>query len=289
MPFTQGQTPSARACIWLVGGTSESAELAQRLTVLSLTYVVTVTTVAAKNLYPPTAQVLVGRMTLADMQQFALRWQVRGILDASHPFASEVSRQAMAVARQQVIAYLRYERPEAASNNDTAKSYVFEQSNATGSVTFIDTIEDLLVDGFFSASAAAAALPRPRHVLFTIGYRELHKVSPLRKSAQLFARILPSEEAIAGALSAGFSSSKIMAMRPPVSPALEAALWQQWQITHVVAKASGAAGGEQTKRAIATQSGVVLILIRRPRLIYPNQTHLISVATEFCSKTLKVY
>ncbi len=80
-----------------------------------------------------------------------------------------------------------------------------------------------------------------------------------------------------------------MAIRPPVSMALEKALWQQWQISVVVAKASGAAGGETVKRAIAAELGTQLILIDRPRLGYPKQTNLISEAVEFCSETLRLY
>ena len=130
-------------------------------------------------------------------------------------------------------------------------------------------------------------------MLFTLGCRQLSRLAPrlthLRQTSQLFVRVLPSIEALSAAQAAGFSTQEIMAIRPPVSLALERALWQQWQISVVVAKASGLAGGEAVKRAIALELGIRLILIERPPILYPQQTNLISGAIEFCVKTLRLY
>jgi precorrin-6A/cobalt-precorrin-6A reductase len=93
----------------------------------------------------------------------------------------------------------------------------------------------------------------------------------------------PQPDAIAAALAAGFLPQRIIALRPPISPALEQALWQQWQITQVVTKASGATGGEDHKRAIAAQLGVRLFVLTRPRLPYPHQTQVLAAALAFVS------
>ncbi|MEO0648459.1 MAG: precorrin-6A/cobalt-precorrin-6A reductase, partial [Cyanobacteria bacterium J06650_10] len=100
-----------RCCIWLIGGTSESAQLARALSEQALPYVVTVTTAAATKLYPDDARVWVGLLNAQSAAQFIAQWQVRCILDASHPFASEISQLAMNCAESQSIDYLRYERP----------------------------------------------------------------------------------------------------------------------------------------------------------------------------------
>jgi precorrin-6A/cobalt-precorrin-6A reductase len=63
---------------------------------------------------------------------------------------------------------------------------------------------------------------------------------------------------------------------------LEKALWQQWDISLVVTKASGTAGGEDIKRTVAAQLGIPLIVIDRPVVEYPQQTSDLSVAIEFC-------
>ena len=79
-----------------------------------------------------------------------------------------------------------------------------------------------------------------------------------------------------------------MAMRPPISQPLEAALWRQWNISMVVTKASGKAGGEDIKRLVAEELGISLIIIDRPRRIYPQMTSNIEDVLKFCHQHLSV-
>lgn len=253
--------------IWLIGGTHESAELAALLSAQSIPYIVTVTTLVARALYPPAAAVRVGQLTPENIQKFVTQQSIRCIVDASHPFACEISRQAMKISQQAATPYLRYERCDLA------------QSAAEGAVTFVDSM----------ATLVASNLLHHQRVLFTLGYRHLAQFSPLRQTAQLFARVLPSVEAISGALAAGFASQEIIALRPPITPALEKALWQQWNLSRVVAKASGRPGGEAVKRQVAAELGIGLILIQRPPIQYLKQTDSIREAMRFCTETLKLY
>ncbi len=198
-----------------------------------------------------------------------MQQRVQCILDASHPFACEISQQAIALSQKQAIAYIRYERP---AQTDSA----LQQD---GLLTVVESLESLI----------ASDLLHDQRVLLTIGYRHLARFTALRQTSKLFARVLPSVEAVAGAIAAGFASSEIIALRPPVSLALEKALWQQWQITQVVAKASGQPGGETIKQQVAQQLGVGLILIQRPAITYPKQTSTLSIAVKFCSEALSLY
>ncbi len=260
--------------VWLIGGTSESAEIANELLARRIPYVVTVTTEAASSLYPRAAQVQVGSLTSVEMVAFVQRQQIGCVLDASHPFASKVSRQAIALTttrEKDDLPYLRYERPTVATSlsvDDTCNHLV----------TMFPSIEGLL----------ASNLLCHQRVLFTLGYRYLPKFAALRQTSQLFARILPSEDAIAHTLAAGFTPQQIIALRPPVSVALEKALWEQWNISTVVAKASGSPGGEAAKRQAAADLGVRLVLIQRPPISYPQQTSSIAKAVEFCERALSL-
>ncbi|HEY9751616.1 MAG TPA: precorrin-6A/cobalt-precorrin-6A reductase, partial [Coleofasciculaceae cyanobacterium] len=99
--------------IWLIGGTGESAELANQLTQAGIPVVVTVTTESARSLYPalPRSQVWIGRLTPETIRDFIQTHQICKILDASHPFAVEISQLAIATATQLNLPYLRFERP----------------------------------------------------------------------------------------------------------------------------------------------------------------------------------
>ncbi|NJO43414.1 MAG: precorrin-6A reductase, partial [Cyanobacteria bacterium RU_5_0] len=121
-----------------------------------------------------------------------------------------------------------------------------------------------------------------QRVLLTIGYRPLESFRSWQEQSTLFARILPSVTALQAALTAGFTNDRLIALRPPISVELERALWQQWQISLVVTKASGTPGGEDIKRQVAVELGVKLIVIDRPSVAYPQQTSDIQIAIEFC-------
>ena len=270
--------------VWLIGGTSESSEIASELSARDIPFVVTVTTDVARALYTSAAQVQVGKLTPKAMTDFVQQQQIGCVLDASHPFASEVSQQAIALTHTSThtlatttngaIPYLRYERPTVSASLAIDN---LDNNLVTNLVTVVPSIEKLL----------ASEMLCHQRVLFTLGYRYLSQFSPLRQTSQLFARILPSEAAIAHTLSAGFTPQEIVALRPPVSVALEKALWEQWNISVVVAKASGSPGGETVKRQVAALLGTHLVLIQRPPISYPRQTSSLAESIEFCERALR--
>ncbi|NJN03621.1 MAG: cobalt-precorrin-6A reductase [Leptolyngbyaceae cyanobacterium SL_1_1] len=248
--------------LWLVGGTRESVALAEAIALLNIACLVTVVTPAAICQYPTGQKLQVQAVKLHPhtVSQFLQQAKIAAILDASHPFATAVSQLAIAAAEAARIPYLRYERPQLEA--------VYGDS--------IESLETLL----------SGSLLYQQRVLLTLGYRWLHHFTPWQSKATLFARILPSLEALEAAIAAGFSPERIIALRPPISAELEAALWQQWQISQVVTKASGAAGGEAIKQQVAQQLGVQLITIRRPAIAYPHQTSHLSTALAFCQQSV---
>lgn len=222
--------------------------------------VVSVTTEAAQGLYPTDGalSVWVGRLTPATFDRFLQQWRVRGVLDASHPFATEISAGAMAAAQRQGLAYRRFERPALPP--------------APGVERFSD-LDTLL--------AALFAAPVRQRVLLVLGYRQLAAFQPWQHRADLYARILPSVTALQAALAAGFAAQRLVALRPPISREVEAALWRQWHITTVVAKASGVAGGEAIKQQLAQAMQVRLLLLDRPQLAYPAVIYQVEEAVAF--------
>lgn len=247
--------------IWLIGGTHESVQLAEAIAHANLPCIITVTTESARSLYPftPTLQVWVGRLNEQRLEDFLRTYGISCILDVSHPFAVEVSRMAIATASTFQLPYLRYERPG------------LEESSSPNEI-ILDTFETLLTGDYLKG----------QRVLLIVGYRPLEGFRSWQSQSTLFARILPSVTALETALAAGFTPDRLIALRPPVSIDLERALWQQWQISMVVSKASGIAGGEDVKRQVAAELGVKWVAIARPPVSYPQQTSEVAIALEFC-------
>lgn len=248
--------------VWLIGGTSESRAIAQVLMQNQIPCVITVTTEAARQLYPiaESLTVQVGALSQGELPAFLRTYGVGAIVDASHPHAVEISQNAIHVAHKLQLPYLRYERPVVSHP----------------SVRTLPDWETLLEGDYLTN----------QRVLLIVGYRMLHRFVPWHDRATLFVRLLPSLTAIAAAQNAGFDNRRIIALRPPITPELEAALWQQWQISLVVAKSSGTAGGEDVKQQVAEQRQVPLILIARPPITYPQQTQDLRRIVEFCTHHL---
>ncbi|MGA9381790.1 MAG: precorrin-6A/cobalt-precorrin-6A reductase, partial [Phormidium sp.] len=124
-------------------------------------------------------------------------------------------------------------------------------------------------------------------VLFTVGYKVLPLFRDWHERSTLFARVLPATTSIAAALAAGFTQDKLFAIRPPIPINLERELWQHWQISMVVTKASGTPGGEDVKRQLAAELGVTLVIIEPPIITYPQLTSDLGEAVAFCQQHLK--
>lgn len=249
--------------LWLIGGTGESRELAEKLLPQGFSIVVTVTTAIAANLYliHPRLTVRVGRLTELEIPAFLQTENIQAIVDASHPFAVQISQTVTVIAKQQNLPYLRFERPVL---------------SVTNQIVEVPDLEALLQGDYL----------QQKRVLLTLGANWLPHFQPLQSQAVLFARILPRLESLQTAIAAGFTPDRLIALRPPISEDLERALWQQWQIELVVTKASGTAGGETRKQQLAQQLGIPLIRIARPQPVNGEITQDLKQVLEFCQTHL---
>ncbi|MDB9312525.1 cobalt-precorrin-6A reductase [Spirulina sp. CS-785/01] len=250
--------------IWLIGGTGDSATVAQSLLASRLPCVVTVTTEAAKRLYPssPLLTVVVGGLEESQLGAFQRQYGILGVVDASHPFARQISELAIAFSHHSRLPYLRFERSACTT----------EPNEAQKGLIPLDSFDTLLNGDYLTN----------QRVLLTVGCQVLPRFQDWLERATLFARILPTLNALQTALAAGFSPDRLIALRPPIQAELEEALWRQWEISLVVTKASGKAGGEAIKRQVAAKLGIPLIVINRPPVNYPHVTEQIEQVIEFC-------
>ena len=201
--------------IWLIGGTSDSAKIAEMLVDSGIPFIVTVTTQTARSLYC-TDSVVAGKMNRVKMESFCRQQGVLAIIDASHPYAVEVSQLAIALAVKAHLPYLRYER----------LGYKTSTVRANAKIAELASFEDLVAGNYLES----------KRVLLTVGCKALPLFKPWQSKAVLFARILPKTSSLETALAAGFTSDRLIAIRPPLDLALETnyspAGIQYWTTTH---------------------------------------------------------
>ncbi|MGK7911930.1 MAG: cobalt-precorrin-6A reductase [Synechococcus sp.] len=254
--------------IWLIGGTSESKRMAQCLTDWGYSWRVTVATPSAAQLYTSLpGQVSAGRLTPSTIDRFLSTHSIRAIIDASHPFATQISQLAIQASQTHHLPYLRYERPSLPLHPKT-----------------------LLLPNF-EAVLQPHYLDRQR-VFLTTGVKTLHLFADWHQRSHLWARILPGTSSRQQALTAGFPPDRLIQQRLPTrqeqaqhpeeQTERERQLWRSLDISTVVTKEAGAAGAFALKQELALELKVQLIAIARPRMDYPLEIDDVAQAQAFC-------
>lgn len=236
--------------ILILGGTSEGRELAEYAAFLSVPTLVSVVSPYGKALLgesesgisysDSSVKVRCGALDREEMEKLFKEEQFTLVLDATHPYASQVTELAERLCEECGIAYARVVRESTAEN---------------GAVCTVDSIEK-----------AALFLERQEgNVLLTTGSKELEPfLRSKRLSERIFARVLPDVEVIRKCQALGLRGSHILAMQGPFSVALNQAMLEQVQAKWMVTKDSGSRGGLEEKLEAARGCGVSVVLIGRP-------------------------
>ncbi len=223
--------------VLIFSGTADGRALSRRLADLGMAVTVCVATdygTEEQGVHPGVT-VLTGRRDTAEMA--ALLKDCALCIDATHPYALEVTKNIRAACGETKVPYRRLLR---------------EESPADGALTFS------------SAAEAAAFLEKTEgNILLAIGSKDLKSYAAL-DARRLFPRVLPSHEAITACETAGIPHRNIIAMQGPFTQELNAALIRQKKIAWLVTKDGGAQGGFPEKAAAARETGAVLVLLRRP-------------------------
>lgn len=230
--------------IWMIGGTKNAFDICQLLAAKRWPIVVSVTTGYGRQLAELTGvEIMQGKLNEAQMAGLIASKSVKLIVDASHPFAVEVSQNAMMVAKRADVPYIRFER----------------QNPEFADVTY--------VSGY---TEAIDLLQRTTgNILLTTGSKNIAKFVPLGLD-RLYARVLSSSESIGQCETSGFQPSCIIGLSGITSVGLNVALMKQFNIKYLITKDSGREGGVREKVEAAQLLGVQVIIIKRPNICYPE-------------------
>lgn len=226
----------------IFSGTTEGRTLAEVLSEAGIPAVVCVATEYGKQTMPelPGITLHQGRMDAEEMKAFMEQETFLAVVDATHPFAVEVSKHIRESAGVQKLPYLRLKR-NTKHRRETGRYFADH------------------------ASCAAALEETEGKILLTTGSKELAVYTQRKELRErLCVRVLPSEESISLCRKAGLSGGQILALQGPFSAELNEALIRQYGIRCVVTKESGAAGGFVEKVRAAKKTGTALFIIGNP-------------------------
>ncbi|WP_394578498.1 precorrin-6A reductase [Cytobacillus firmus] len=235
--------------ILFLAGTSDARALAIQLKNQGYPLLATVVTEsAADSLKAEGISYKVGRLSENDMIKLIQMQEVTTVIDASHPYAEEASKTAMAAAKVCSIPYIRYERP-----NEQFTSPL---------ITEAESYEE----------AAKLAQSHKGTIMLTTGSKTLEIFTNylMRDEIRLVCRMLPNMGNMEKCQKLGVKQKDIIAIQGPFSESLNKALCEQYEVTLMITKESGKVGSVDEKMTAALDLGIPVILIKRPPLEYEN-------------------
>ncbi len=216
--------------ILVLGGTGDAHQIAMGLQGAGIDFVVSLAGATRKPVERSYATRIGGFGGADGLAEYLGKREITGLIDATHPFAANISRSAVEAAGVAGVPLIRFVRPE---------------WDASG----FRCVPDL--------DAAARALPSSARAFLTVGGKSLGPFVHRSDVWFLFRGVDPMENP--------FIQGEALVQRPPFTLESEVALMTAQRITHLVSKNSG---GTQTRAKIdaATQLGISVIMVERPVL-----------------------
>ena len=234
--------------IIIFSGTTAGRALSTLLTQRRIPHVVCVASAYGGEMMEDStfAELHIGRMDAEEMKQF-LSARISGaegmVVDATHPYATEVTANIKLAAEAQGVPYLRVVR----GASDAAPG-------------------DMAV--YSDIRACAEAMDQTSgNILLTTGSKELRaycEVVSEETRKRTYVRVLPTISSLEQCISEGIEGDHIIAMHGPFTRECNEAILRQYDIRHLVTKDSGTAGGFLAKAEAAEAATVQLHVIARP-------------------------
>ncbi len=229
--------------IWIIGGTSDANKIAKLLVEQGKKVLVSTTTSYGSELAQLNdVLVIQQKLSTNDMRLLIKEHAVEQVIDASHPFATEVSTSAIKVCADEKVKYIRYERP----------SYTCENAR------YYQSYDEMI----------AHLQQTEGNILLTIGSKNIGLFKDFA-TGRIIARVLPVVDSIELCEKAGLSAHQIIATKGIMTKETNMALMKEYNIKHLVTKESGEAGGMKEKVDAAHELTVDVHVLGRPKIEYP--------------------
>ena len=214
--------------ILVFGGTTEGCKAVEVLEEGGNTYYYSTKT-GEQDITLHHGQRIDGALDAEAMQTFCREHGIRLIVDAAHPFASQLHQTIAQVSESLSIPTIRYER-------------IYPERDPE--ITWIDDYSQI---------------PRDIHsLLATTGVQSIAKLKPLEaEGIRIYYRILQRESSIALALKQGASQEQLCYFEDPQDIPVEAEA--------ILLKESGLSGGFSEKVEAAKARGMRIIALKRPQ------------------------
>lgn len=236
--------------ILVLSGTSDGREIVKELLSMGKKVLASTATAYGGELLTTDKNLIINTSPLdvKKMQDIIAEHKIEKVIDATHPYASIVSANAMEVCNTMGLTYYRYEREIVNYDN---WNHVVSCENYEEVVDYLNSNKG--------------------NVLLTTGSNELQKFKKINDLKKIFVRVLPTMDSLSKCIELGLSPKQIIGMQGPFTKNLNSAMIEQLDIKFIVTKESSKAGAFEEKVESAREKGCKLIVISRPKIKYINK------------------
>lgn len=229
--------------ILIFGGTTEGRELAQFCHRQGIPAYISVATEYGERLLDGSeyVKIITGRKDNAAIGDFLEAHTIHLVIDATHPYAREVSRNISQACQGSDVRYLRVLR---------------QGGERVESGRYFDSL-DQAVDYLNTTDTG--------RILVTTGSKELQKLCRLKDyGKRCVIRVLPADGIVEQCEALGFDRAQIIAEQGPFSKEQNERQLRAFNAACLLTKDSGRAGGFEDKVNAARECGAELLIIKRP-------------------------
>lgn len=229
--------------ILIFAGTTEGRKLSECLSKADILHTVCVATEYGEIVLTENACAHVhrGRMDVEEMSTFISDGQFSAVVDATHPYAQVVTENIRNAMKGMDIPYIRLKR-------ETDDSYDYDK------IRSFECNED----------CAEALLQINGNILLTTGSKELSVYCGYESlKDRLYVRVLPGLESLSLCNENGIMGKHILALQGPFTVDMNEAMLRQYDISCLVTKKSGRAGGYIEKLEAAKRLDIPVYVVER--------------------------
>lgn len=232
--------------ILVLGGTVEGREIAGMIAGMSCQCLLSVVSAYGAGMVStnPLVEVLVGRLDESGLRSLFRDRHIRLVIDATHPYAGQITTAAWKAAREMQVPFIRYHRPAVAGHPGDSNVYMSQSWE----------------------EAANIAKDLGEIIFLTIGSKNLRPFVEMGKKygRRIIARVLPEARVLTECNALGVASKDIIAIQGPFSTEMNMAMLQEYRAGVLVTKDSGTTGGTDTKLEAAARLGLRVVVVGRP-------------------------
>lgn len=245
-----------------MGGTSDANKIAKKLKELEkkdlkINIITTTTTNYGSELAKKYSDKAISRQSTQEtLKEIIINNDILLLIDATHPFATNISKKAINLSKELNLKYIRYERPQK----------IFKNA--------------IYVNDFNEASHKAIEImgDKNKNIMYLAGIKNLKTVSDIIGKDRLIARVLPVS--VNEALSI-LPSKNIIGMQGIFSKELNKNIINDYNCGIIITKDSGDEGGLTEKIEGALEANAIPIIIQRPKINYPLKFNNINDLIEY--------